>query len=124
MTPLNSSEVTLQVVVSLMMTLEVSFMLLDNIYSTGVTHDDYNLRSSYFHSTIYKLERPARDKHCNLSVSFISDGQKGFITLTPGWFCHRQGLRQLPRCLHGCCQGPGGLFTTLHFLLYNKGQIS
>ncbi len=43
MTHLESSEVTLQVVVSLNMTLEVSFMLLDNIYSTGVTHDDYNL---------------------------------------------------------------------------------
>jgi hypothetical protein len=46
---------TLQVVLSPMiviqMTLEVSFMLLENIYSTGITHDNCHLRSSYFYST-------------------------------------------------------------------------
>ncbi len=53
---------TFQIVASLMIviltTLEVSFMLLDssitlleNIYSTGVTHDDCHLRSSYFYDT-------------------------------------------------------------------------
>ncbi len=41
-----------------LMTTEVSFkllvsssMLLENIYSSGVTHDDHHLRSSYFYST-------------------------------------------------------------------------
>jgi hypothetical protein len=32
------------------MTLEVSFMLLENIYSTGITHDDHHLPSSYFYN--------------------------------------------------------------------------
>ncbi len=44
----------LQVVASPMilitMTLEVSFMLLENIYSTGITHDDRHLPASYFYS--------------------------------------------------------------------------
>jgi hypothetical protein len=30
----------------------VSIMLLENIYSTGVTHDDCNLRLAYFYSTV------------------------------------------------------------------------
>jgi hypothetical protein len=29
-------------------TLEVSFTLLENIYSVGIAHDDGHLRSSYF----------------------------------------------------------------------------
>jgi hypothetical protein len=33
--------------------LESSIMLLENIYSTGITHDDCHLRSSYFYSTGY-----------------------------------------------------------------------
>jgi hypothetical protein len=43
----------------ILMTLEVSFMLivtsimlLDNIYSTGITHDNCHLQSSYFYSTL------------------------------------------------------------------------
>jgi len=52
MTPLGLSEVTLQVVLSLMIviltTLEMPVMLLENIYSTGITHDDHPLRFSYF----------------------------------------------------------------------------
>ena len=48
MTPLESSEVMLQVVASptvvILMTLEVSFMLLEHIYSTGITHDNYQKR--------------------------------------------------------------------------------
>jgi hypothetical protein len=47
MTPLELSEVTLHVVSSpmivILMTLKVSFMLLENIYSTDVTHDDRQL---------------------------------------------------------------------------------
>jgi hypothetical protein len=47
MTPLESSKVTLQVVASPMIviltTLEVSFMLLENIYDTGITHDDHHI---------------------------------------------------------------------------------
>ena len=35
------------------MLLESSVMLLENIYSTGITHDDSNLQSSYFYSTGY-----------------------------------------------------------------------
>ncbi len=31
--------------------LELSIMLLENIYSTGITHDDRHLQSSYFYST-------------------------------------------------------------------------
>jgi hypothetical protein len=38
---------TFQVVASptivILMTLEVSFMLLENIYSTGITHDDHHM---------------------------------------------------------------------------------
>jgi hypothetical protein len=48
MVPLESSEVMVQVVVSLMIviltTQEVSFTLIENLYSTGVTHDDRHLR--------------------------------------------------------------------------------
>ncbi len=53
MTAIESSEVMLQVVASptivILMTLEVSFMLQENIYSTGVTHDDCHLPLSYFY---------------------------------------------------------------------------
>jgi hypothetical protein len=49
------SEVTLQVVASpmiiILMTPKVPFMLLDNIYSTGVTHNGGHLQLSYFYST-------------------------------------------------------------------------
>jgi hypothetical protein len=52
MTPLELSEVVLQVVASptiiILTTLEVSFMLLEITYSTGVTHEDHHLRSLYF----------------------------------------------------------------------------
>jgi hypothetical protein len=55
-------KLTLQIVASLMivilMTVEVSFMflessimLLENIFSTGITHDGRHLQSSYFYST-------------------------------------------------------------------------
>ncbi len=48
MTPVESLEVTLQVgaspTVAILTTLEVSFMLLDNIYSAWNTRDDCNLR--------------------------------------------------------------------------------
>ena len=47
MTPLDSSEVMLHVVASpmiaILMTREVSFTLLENIYSTDITHDDRNM---------------------------------------------------------------------------------
>jgi hypothetical protein len=60
MKPLELSEVTLQIVVSptiiILTTLEVSFMVLEHIYSTGVTHDDRHLLSSYFYSTGHKPE--------------------------------------------------------------------
>jgi len=59
MTPLELSEVTLQVMASptiiIMKTLEVSFMLLENLYSTVITHDDRHLQSSYFYITGYIL---------------------------------------------------------------------
>jgi hypothetical protein len=59
MTPLGLSKVTLQVVASptivIMATLEVSFMLLENIYSAGITHDNRHLRSSYFYNTDYSI---------------------------------------------------------------------
>ncbi len=47
MTLLESSKVTLQVVASprivILTTLEVSVMLLENIYDTGITHDDHHI---------------------------------------------------------------------------------
>jgi hypothetical protein len=55
MTPLELTEVMLQVVASptivIMRTLEVSFTLLENIYNTGVTHYNCHLRALYFYST-------------------------------------------------------------------------
>ncbi len=54
MTPLELPEVMLQVVASLtivtLTTLEVSFTLLENTFSAGVTHDDCHLRLLYFYS--------------------------------------------------------------------------
>jgi hypothetical protein len=56
---IQATEVMLQVVASptivILMTLEVSFMLLENIYSTRVTHDDCHLRLSYFYSTVHSF---------------------------------------------------------------------
>jgi hypothetical protein len=55
MTCLESSEVTLQVVASttiiILMTLEASFALLDNIYSNGITHDKCHLQLSLLYTT-------------------------------------------------------------------------
>jgi hypothetical protein len=55
MTPLESSEVMLKVVASptiiILTTLNVSFMLLENIHSTGITHDDHHLQPPYIYST-------------------------------------------------------------------------
>ncbi len=63
MTPLESSQVMLQVVASptiiILMTLEVSFMLQGNSYSRGVTHDNRHLQSSYFYITGHRL-RPTK----------------------------------------------------------------
>ncbi len=54
---IDDSIMTLQAVASpmivILMTLEVSFMLLANIYSRGVTHDDRHVRIG-----IYLLYRP------------------------------------------------------------------
>jgi hypothetical protein len=51
MTPLELSEVTLQVVAlpttAILTTLAVSFMLTESFYSTGITHDDHHLQLSY-----------------------------------------------------------------------------
>ncbi len=55
MTPTELSEVILQVVASPMIviltTLDVLFMLPDNIYGTGITHCDRHLQSLCFYST-------------------------------------------------------------------------
>jgi len=55
MTPLDPSEVALQVVASptivILTNLEVSFTLQKNIDSTGITHYTRHLRLSYFYST-------------------------------------------------------------------------
>ncbi len=55
MTPIEIIRMTLQVVASPMIvnltTLEVSFTLLENIYSTGITRDNHHLRSSNFYRT-------------------------------------------------------------------------
>ncbi len=52
MTPLELSEVMLQIVASptiiILTTLQVSFLVLKNIYSTGVTHEDCHLLSLNF----------------------------------------------------------------------------
>ncbi len=55
MTPLELSGVVLQVVGSPMIvilaTLEVSFMLLENIYSTRITHDDCHCQNFIVQAT-------------------------------------------------------------------------
>ncbi len=57
MTPLELSEAMLQAVASptiiIQTTLDMSFMLIENIYSAGVTLDNRHLRSSYFYSAGY-----------------------------------------------------------------------
>jgi hypothetical protein len=45
------SDTPLSPMIVILMTLEALFMLLEHIYSTGVTHDDRHLRLSYFYST-------------------------------------------------------------------------
>jgi hypothetical protein len=107
MTPLELSEVMHQVVASptiiILTTLEVSFTLLENIYSTGVTHEDRHLRSLYFiaQATRVKLTRgntiggsitvpltsyltgldqsalQIKTKNCQLSYSFFQTSETG-----------------------------------------------
>jgi hypothetical protein len=63
MTPLELSEwrsqVTLQVVASpfiiILTILEMSSIVLGNIYSTGITHDDHHLQLPYFYSTGHRF---------------------------------------------------------------------
>ncbi len=56
------------------MLLELSIMLLENIYSTGVTHDDCNSRSSYFYSREATGPNSLLQKiySCNLEMCWIS----------------------------------------------------
>ncbi len=73
MTPLQSSE--LQVVVPAMFirgVIYVSFMLLENIYSSGVTHDDHHL---YFYRTSHSF---SLDKYSHLSL-FLTDNLQFFL---------------------------------------------
>jgi hypothetical protein len=64
MTPLESSEVALQVVASPIIinlrALEVSFMLLENIYCTGITHDDHHTFYSTDNRLFKTVLRPAK----------------------------------------------------------------
>ncbi len=46
-----SVQVVASPTIVIQMTLEVSFMLLENIYSTGITHVDRHLQLSHFYST-------------------------------------------------------------------------
>jgi hypothetical protein len=46
-----SVKVVASPVIVIQMTLEVSCMLLENIYSTGITHVNRHLQLSYFYST-------------------------------------------------------------------------
>jgi hypothetical protein len=65
-------QVVASLTITILTTLEVSFtilelslMLLDTIYSTGITHDDRHLHSSYFYSKDHrtnKLERLSQTK--------------------------------------------------------------
>jgi len=64
-------------------TLEVSFMLpessimlLENIYSTYATHDDYHLRSSYFYSTGHWAEFSAIDVGVLVYILLLCSQQK------------------------------------------------
>jgi hypothetical protein len=69
----------LQIVAFLMLviliTLEVSFillvsliMLLENIYSTGVNHNDHHLQASYFYSTGQRLTYKHDDNILELHI--------------------------------------------------------
>jgi hypothetical protein len=50
-----TSRVLIMLLESSIMLLESSIMLLQNIYSTDITHDDCHLRSSYFYSSGHKI---------------------------------------------------------------------
>jgi hypothetical protein len=67
MTPLESSELVLQVVASptiiILMTQEVSFTLLENIYTTDITHADRQLLLQYFYSTGHWWDNLWRKRH-------------------------------------------------------------
>ncbi len=51
------------------MLLESSIMLLENIYSTGATHDDHHFWSSYFYSTgdMFRKVRSAAYEHYGIA---------------------------------------------------------
>jgi hypothetical protein len=51
MTIVSDAKVAASPTIVTLTTLEVSFMLLENVYSTGVTYDNLHLRSSHFYST-------------------------------------------------------------------------
>jgi hypothetical protein len=79
MTHLELSEVMLQVVASptiiILTTLEVSFTLLENIYSRGITHDDFHLRSSYFYSAGHWFQQWRLDSNpqlCDVGTSILT----------------------------------------------------
>jgi hypothetical protein len=64
----------------LFMLLELSIMLLENIYSTGITHDDIYLQSSCFYSTGYWGQYQNTFKTVvGLLVQSVNDKQMSFL---------------------------------------------
>jgi hypothetical protein len=65
-----------------LITLEMSFlllgssiMLLENIYSTGITNDDCQLQSSYFYSTGHRARFSTLDKGMRFHCALLSKQQ-------------------------------------------------
>ncbi len=85
MTPLESSEVMLQVVVSpmivILMTPEVSFTLLANINSTGITYDDRHLCLSYSYSAGHMT---TLEGYFQASLSFVCASTLRLEPFQPG----------------------------------------
>ncbi len=63
--------------------LESSIMLLSNIYSAGITHDDHPLQSSYYYSTGHSLYSQTLDeaKRASLFCCGVSNEEETFYNV-------------------------------------------
>ncbi len=72
--------VTLKTLEVSFMLLESSIMLLESIYSTGITHDDHHLQSSYFYSTGHSNKK----QMILVLVTVVTYNCKMIMALVPG----------------------------------------
>jgi hypothetical protein len=91
---IQATEEMLQVVASpmivILMTLEVSFMLQENIYSTGVPHDDCHLRLSYFYITGHSfitLSETSTNLLYFLTTKYLKNHKFGTLYFPPEFYC-------------------------------------